>query len=376
MEVFPLLIPEDEVFRSFHGYISVQGKEYKFHLHLGSNGSIADAVIHCSPELRFLLKGYEQIIKHRLARSSDVKSFMLELKDILERIHRSTGAVVHTDTSCKHLQMFSRLITELQTIGWNRILSIDASLTALQIRLFDSAGRAHDIQLNIPPDYPMSSPLCSVDLPVAVDSRCQRAESIVKIIERYSQALESFQDFWNVMDHLDQHTWVLEPEYPSRGATMRRVAIGNHCSIQVDVDPLHPRALPEIRFWGADSVIAPLRQHLNKSLQLHLWDHDAILLDNLQKALGVTFPSPQTTHKEKFLIECGICYSYRIMTNNDDGSTNNAIPDHVCDFPKCSRTFHRCCLYEWLKSLPNSHHSFDTIFGSCPYCTSPISVSR
>ena len=46
---------------------------------------------------------------------------------------------------------------------------------------------------------------------------------------------------WDCLDDIDANTHVLEPERPSRDASMRRIAIGRHCSIQIDFDPLNPR---------------------------------------------------------------------------------------------------------------------------------------
>jgi hypothetical protein len=38
--------------------------------------------------------------------------------------------------------------------------------------------------------------------------------------------LESLKTFWDVMDEIDEKTWVLEPEKPMRSATARRIALG------------------------------------------------------------------------------------------------------------------------------------------------------
>lgn len=61
--------------------------------------------------------------------------------------------------------------------------------------------------------------------------------------------------------------------------------------------------------------------------------------------------------------ECGICYAYLL---------HNVGPDRVCDNPHCNKAFHRACLYEWLQALPDRRQSFDTVFGSCPYCSENI----
>lgn len=106
-------------------------------------------------------------------------------------------------------------------------------------------------------------------------------------------------------------------------------------------------------------------------------------------------------------MECGICYSYRL---------DSAIPDQVCNDPRCGQPFHQACLYEvntliyhsytllthhysshtifnehkrlgrgcfsltlstefillssqWLRGLPTSRQSFNIVFGECPYCS-------
>ncbi|KAG2467468.1 FANCL ligase, partial [Polypterus senegalus] len=53
--------------------------------------------------------------------------------------------------------------------------------------------------------------------------------------------LESLKQFWDVMDEIDEQTWVLEPEKPTRSATMRRIAIGN---VNIRLRPNEPEAGP------------------------------------------------------------------------------------------------------------------------------------
>lgn len=48
-----------------------------------------------------------------------------------------------------------------------------------------------------------------------------------------------------VLDDLDQHTWVLEPEKPSRSTTHRRVAVARHCSVMLKIDPRAPADVRE-----------------------------------------------------------------------------------------------------------------------------------
>ena len=65
---------------------------------------------------------------------------------------------------------------------------------------------------------------------------------------------------------------------------------------------------------------------------------------------------------------CGICYSYEIST----ASNKKSIPEVSCENKKCGYLFHVECLVEWLQSDQSSRQTFNTLFGSCPYCSDPI----
>ncbi|KAJ8309595.1 hypothetical protein KUTeg_014469 [Tegillarca granosa] len=182
------------------------------------------------------------------------------------------------------------------------------------------------------------------------------------LFKQFEQVIGCYQEFWDVMSDIDKTTWVLEPDNPTYSAIHRRIAIGmymcTNCSIQITVDPKHPRMLPECRFLGADHAVDPLKKNMNSNL--HLWILENSLLDNLQLLLGVTFPSQDNSKKEEFSGECGICYSYRLESE---------IPDEACNDTRCGQPFHRSCLFEWLRALPSSRQSFNIIFGECPYCS-------
>ncbi|XP_010015279.1 PREDICTED: E3 ubiquitin-protein ligase FANCL, partial [Nestor notabilis] len=159
--------------------------------------------------------------------------------------------------------------------------------------------------------------------------------SLLDIYNQFLVALESLKDFWDAMDEIDGKTWVLEPENPTRSATTRRIAI----------------------------AVNPLRTKLNNNM--HLWDPEISLLQNLKDLLEIDFPSRAVLEKSDFAKDCGICYAYRL---------NGTTPDQVCDDPRCGQPFHQACLYEWLQGLPSSRQSFNVIFGECPYCNKPLTL--
>lgn len=202
-----------------------------------------------------------------------------------------------------------------------------------------------------------------MDFPVPFSVSWTPQSSLISIYSQFLAALESLKTFWDVMDEIDEKTWVLEPEKPTRSATARRIVLGNNISINIEVDPRHPTMLPECCFLGADHVVKPLGIRLSRNI--HLWDPENSLLQNLKNVLEIDFPARAILEKSDFSMDCGICYAYQL-----DG----AIPDQVCDNSQCGQSFHYICLYEWLRGLLTSRQSFNIMFGECPYCSKPITL--
>ena len=118
-----------------------------------------------------------------------------------------------------------------------------------------------------------------------------------------------------------------------------------------------------------------MRQGFNQSISR--WSPARGVRENLEAVMGIAFPSPTNTTKEDFSEECSICYSYRLQQPDGGGDAGtSAIPDVVCENKCCGRPFHQQCLFEWLQALTTSRTSFETIFGTCPYCSAAIQCKR
>uniref|UniRef100_A0A3Q1BP46 RING-type domain-containing protein n=1 Tax=Amphiprion ocellaris TaxID=80972 RepID=A0A3Q1BP46_AMPOC len=254
-------------------------------------------------------------------------------------------------------QYYSQLISEMETLGWDKLLFIDTQFRTLRLKAEDSSARQHILTIKLKSKHPAEAPECSADLPVPLALTWTAQSTLEQIHSQFLLCLQSLAEFWDVLDEIDTKTWILEPEKPSRSDTMRRIAIGNNVSIKVEVDPRHPKMLPECCLLGAE--------HGGSCLWSAGRNPDSSVLHNLRDVLEIEFPSPATHEKSDFNVECGICYSYRLEA---------AIPDQVCNDPHCGQPFHQACLYEWLRALPTSRQSFSIVFGECPYCSKPITV--
>ncbi|ETE72297.1 E3 ubiquitin-protein ligase FANCL, partial [Ophiophagus hannah] len=309
----PLLLPQNREKSVYEGFVTAQGRDFHIRILLPTDGQLKNARIQCSWYLKKLLHGYHLILKQRLEHSSDLVSFMVELKTILSYIRTCF-------LSC-------------------RVLFIDPAFSTIRLKAEDSSGRDHQITLKLNSKYPREQPDCLIDLPIQFSFSWTPQSSLLSIHSQFLVALESLKEFWDVLDEIDEKTWVLEPEKPTRSSTRRRIAI----------------------------VVNPLKIKLNGNI--HMWNPENSLLKNLREILEVDFPSREALEKSDFSMDCGICYAYRL-----DG----AIPDQVCDDSHCGQSFHQVCLYEqitpcfilqWLRGLPSSRQSFNVIFGECPYCS-------
>ncbi|XP_066863666.1 E3 ubiquitin-protein ligase FANCL isoform X2 [Kogia breviceps] len=385
---FPLLLPQNRAKTVYEGFISAQGRDFHLRILLPKDLQLRNARLLCSWQLKAVLNGYHHIVQQRMQHSPDLMSFIVELKMVLEVALKNKKELYVLPPPP---QFYSSLIEEIGTLGWDKLVYVDTCFSTIKLKAEDASGREHLITVKLKAKYPAESPDCIVDFPVSFSVSWTPQSSLISIHSQFLAALESLKAFWDVMDEIDEKTWVLEPEKPTRSATARRIALGsrrtgsaacgilpgrapasaggfsttappgkpwNNTSINIEVDPRHPTMLPECCFLGADHVVKPLGIRLSRNI--HLWDPENSLLQNLKDVLEIDFPARAILEKSDFSMDCGICYAYQL-----DG----ALPDQVCDNSQCGQPFHQICLYEWLRGLLTSRQSFNVIFGECPYCS-------
>jgi E3 ubiquitin-protein ligase FANCL len=167
------------------------------------------------------------------------------------------------------------------------------------------------------------------------------------------------QEFWDEIEYLDQHTWVIDPEVPSRADTRRRILLDKSCSLQIEVNPMHPKTLPTcLLFLGHEKLCTQYRDHFDKYsyqwydlkgnscyLKLSWWrycgrNERLTLKDNLEAMIGNPFPKKEIllSKDEEWDLLCSICYCRQII--------GELMPEKACESIKCSRIFHRTCLTE------------------------------
>lgn len=333
-----------------------------------SSITVGGVQLWCDGDLHRLLRGHQPMLLQRLLFSKDLTAFMVEVQDIVSQLLRKVAP-----TGVSSPLFYDRIIKEMDAIGWQRLTSLDDSLTTIRIRVTDADTRHHIVTVKLEPSYPHVIPICTCDIPLQVSLSwwIPATSTLADIVHHYQQTIDQLVAVYRQLDDIDSHCWVLEPTPPRpRAITMRRIVLGRSCSLQIDIDPRNASAAGEYRFMGADSMCAPLRARLDDNR--HKWDTNVSVRLNLERLIGISFPAACTAGSQasadmELSMECGVCYSYRLA---------DATPDRVCDNPKCARPFHRQCLFEWLKGVPTSMpQSFNTVFGACPYCSEPITAT-
>ena len=313
----------------------------------------------------FLLDKSEAKIFEAVEGSDTVVSMLTKVDMILTEIEKNNPKLGVSGTSDVTSSLSVQILSELETAGWDNVTNISPDLSSATLSCVDIDTQVtHTMTIHFPASYPTTSPLqVTHNLP-----DCWEPPTTTSLLQMYScweKAVSMYSLSWSALRELDRLCWVLDPDMPGPQHLYRRMVLGPSVSLHIVVDPSAPLALPSVRFLGADQRISPLRQSLAENVDL--WDEEDPLLTNLERVLGVEFPSRTDSAKEDWSVECGICYSYRL---------GDQLPTKTCDDSRCCQPFHLTCLYEWLVNLPGARTTLSLVHGECPYCSKPMQCPR
>uniref|UniRef100_A0A3Q4I5S3 FA complementation group L n=1 Tax=Neolamprologus brichardi TaxID=32507 RepID=A0A3Q4I5S3_NEOBR len=248
----PLLVPLNKQQTVYDGFITVQERDFRMRIVLPPDRQLKEAKYKHPLDVFSLVFDSSQ----RLQQSADLVGFILELKTVLE-------VVLKSRPECQYQHLFS---------------------------LNEQCSNMVPFPTYMVPGY------CASNLPVEL--LADGAPRINSLHSQFLLVLESLTEFWDVLDEIDSKTWILEPEKPCRSDTTRRIAIGNNVSIKVEVDPGHPKMLPECCLLGAEHGGYDLGVKVClQAATTHLWNPDSSVLHNLRDVLEIEFPSPATHEK-------------------------------------------------------------------------------
>ena len=133
-----VLVPGDASLSCYSGIVCVHGHEFSICIGTAADGRPSE--VECCPTLQQLLAPHQATLQARLAQSASASAFLVELEDILSNVLRA-----HPPRVAPAVRFFSRLLEELDALGWAQLVELDASLTSMQLRHSDEHGRQHNV---------------------------------------------------------------------------------------------------------------------------------------------------------------------------------------------------------------------------------------
>ncbi|KAL1245973.1 Large ribosomal subunit protein [Trichinella spiralis] len=252
-------------------------------------------------------------------------------------------------------------LTDVETIGWERVSQISLIPEKVTFKIVDSDKRVHFLKVCYNGMNSMNL-MWEVDLPVPLMLKNDR--SMIHLFEEFSNQVDRNRDFWNQLKSIDNNAYVIEPKNPTYKDNYRRIYLDEHVTLVIVVNIDEPRLLPDISLIGPENALVPFRDCMNRNVLK--WDNSEFLLENLQCLFELEFqmPNEQSLTDELAPLECLICQS----RESDDGN----IADRVCENCKCS--FHQNCLKKWIRRHSKRSISFGMMAGPCPHCEKIINV--
>lgn len=91
--------------------------------------------------------------------------------------------------------------------------------------------------------------------------------NIPTVIATVRDLLNDYQELFKELDHLDANSWVLDPVRPTRRDLQRRLALGHHCSLHLEIKHTqNPCEAPDLQLFGAESRIAIWKEAMNRNM--------------------------------------------------------------------------------------------------------------
>lgn len=237
----------------------------------------------------------------------------------------------------------------------NNIESISTDLYEIRLKYEDNNNLIHLLKIYLTDEFPKTISKINTSLPLPFEYIKKNENILLNIYNDFVKEVKKYELFWLNMNDLDKNCWILEPENPQRSDTIRRISIGNNCSILIKINPLDVGSLCECTFLGNESYINELRNNFNENLSK--WNNNELIRNNLSELLEIEFPSKSSMNNCLFsemssnmsgsnngiMIECGICYMYKIEYNG-----NKIIPEIVCNHISF---FNKTHIYFLMKNL-------------------------
>ncbi|CEP18045.1 hypothetical protein [Parasitella parasitica] len=158
------------------------------------------------------------------------------------------------------------------------------------------------VHIHLHNSYPFVSPKAEWDLPIPISNYT----TLANVLVQHRALVDKYQTFFDCMDDLDRHMRVLEPDKPKRSDAWRRIALGHHCSLEIQINAEFPLDIkPKIRFFGTANRVKDLQAKWKASK----WNRDLPPHQNLLGSFQLVNSSDDTQEDYTTTgdIDCAIC---------------------------------------------------------------------
>ncbi|KAG0710945.1 E3 ubiquitin-protein ligase FANCL [Chionoecetes opilio] len=226
----------------------------------------------------------DQLLKARQS-SSTVLEFLSQFQEICSNAAKSVARGEEGEGVAELNEPLVRcLLAHLEGIGWSKVKEVAPNFTSFTLQTTDARGRVHVLRVKAGDGYPQEEPRVDADLPDGLNYSYDQVEGVMGVVGAWEGRVGALQEFWDVLDHLDERAVVLDPHRPHRHHTFRRILLRNHVNVQVSLSPDQPRHLPHCLLFGPSKLTRPMGTHLTQTFEA--WDPERNIIENLEHLLG------------------------------------------------------------------------------------------
>ncbi|KMQ89766.1 e3 ubiquitin-protein ligase fancl [Lasius niger] len=310
-------------------------------------------------------KKVKELIKAAVKTEQTVSSFLTKLQSLIGEYMHNTDKILNTKILISNLDTTRYFLQELEAALQHlpdMLISSNQDLNIIKLHYRDVSVTLQRCNSTELPWKVIASDLPNFPIFEGFEKNVTNL-SVAKT--KFKWQVEVLRKAWEELEEIDENCWVIDPLKPNKSHMYRRIHLSQSLSVTITIDdPLNSIALPVIKFSGSDNEVK--RQMDDVSNNIHKWDHDCSILENLKMLLNMyEFPEQESMEEKKDIInnrECGICFS-------------DELPDKICNNEKCMKHFHSACLSKWLQTNTGNQVVFGHIYGTCPYCKEKISCS-
>ncbi|XP_063242792.1 E3 ubiquitin-protein ligase FANCL-like [Bacillus rossius redtenbacheri] len=363
---FPFLVPQNGQFTVYEGYISAGNEEFMVSLSVPKYPSLENLSINLPWKVEVCLNNNKRDVDKWKGNCTTLLTFLECLKSEVEESMKSNFAKqLFRSGDRMPVEFYEKLINSLSCINEKNIRSISTNMDKIELTTRDVTRNCHEhvlvIQYNIA--EPNSPPCVHAELPASEMRKLEtgKDKDVITIFDTFKDTVRALSDFWDVMDEIDKKCWVILPEEPKLSDTFRRIALGQHVSLEVSLDPSCVQKVPDLNFFGPEQVVEQLVDTMQRNIPL--WPEGQSFVDSLQFLLGGdVFPSNPEKEAQSgdgaMDMECMICCSVLLGVET---------PTEVCG-NNCGAVYHTACISQWLMAIASCNDSAMSVKGKCPSC--------